>query len=234
VSGGGVDKNNEWHALKKGKGTYLFPYKMMEPLYKGFFLEKLNDLINRKLIKLPAGENWKRLKTQLYAKKWIVYAKNPMGNAAQVVEYLGRYTQKIAISNHRIQQIDTQGNITFWYKDYRDNGRKKRMILTGEEFVRRFAQHILPPRFVRIRHYGFLGNYKRKERLQAIVNRLKIPPHSPKLELPTEIKNLLLRGSSERKCPKCKKGNMVLIAVVHPPKRAGPLMRKVSADNDVV
>jgi len=234
VSGGGVDKNNEWYALKKGKGTYLFPYKMMEPLYKGFFLEKLNDLINKKLIKLPKGTNWKSLKNQLYDKNWIVYAKNPMGNAAQVVEYLGRYTQKIAISNHRILKIDVQGNITFSYKDYRDGGRKKCMTLSGEEFVRRFTQHILPPRYVRIRHYGFLGNYKRKERLQEIVKKMKIPPHAPKLDLPVSVKNLLMSGCSERKCPKCKKGNLVLISVVQPPKRAGPLWNKVSADNDVV
>lgn len=180
------------------------------------------------------GNKLEEFKKQLCDKKWIVYAKNPMGNAAQVVEYLGRYTQKIAISNHRIRQIDTQGNITFSYKDYRDNGRKKRMTLKGKEFVRRFSQHILPPRFVRTRHYGFLGNYKRKERLREILNKMKDPQHTQKIELPVCIKNLLLNGCFERKCPKCKKGNLVLISVVQPPKRAGPLWKKVSADNDVV
>ena len=145
-----------------------------------------------------------------------------MGNAAQVVEYLGRYTQKIAISNHRIKEIDSDGNVTFQYKDYKDGGKKKQLKLTGNEFLRRFSQHILPARFVRIRHYGILGNYKRKERLKAILALFKVPKHPEKLKVPTSIVNLCRYGSSEIICPRCKKGKLILAQIVLPNSREGP------------
>jgi len=223
VSGGGVDKDLKWKELKKGNGTYLFPYSVMEPLYKGFFLEKLDELIKSKVVQLPKNTNWTSLKNEMYLKKWIVYAKNPMGNASQVVEYLGRYTQKIAISNHRIKEVDLQGNVSFWYKDYKDQGKRKLITLSGKEFLRRFSQHILPARFVRIRHYGILGNYKRKERLKAILEKLGIPKHPEKLKIPTNIQNLFRFGSSRITCPKCNKGKLVLSQVVLPNPRDGPL-----------
>lgn len=230
VSGGGIDKlttngidkNMQWKNLKKGNGKYLFPYVVMEPIYKGFFLEKLNEFIENKTVTLPENTNWKVLKNELYAKQWIIYAKNPMGNAAQVVEYLGRYTQKIAISNHRIKEVDTGGNVTFQYKDYKDGGKKKYLKLTGNEFLRRFSQHILPARFVRIRHYGILGNYKRKERLKAILELFKVPKHAEKLEIPASIIHLCRYGSSQFVCPKCKKGKLILTQIVLPNSREGP------------
>ena len=222
VSGGGVDKNLNWKNLKKGKGKYLFPYPVMEPIYKGFFLEKLHEYIENKTVKLPDNTNWPVLKNKMYDKKWIVYAKNPMGNAAQVVEYLGRYTQKIAISNHRIKELDAQGNVNFRYKDYKDGGKRKMLKLSGKEFLRRFSTHILPPRFVRIRHYGILGNFKRKERLREILKKFKVPPHPEKLKVPTNIANLCSFGSSEILCPKCKKGKLVLRHVELPRSRDGP------------
>jgi hypothetical protein len=222
VSGGGVDKDLNWKNLKKGKGTYLFPYSVMEPIYKGFFLARLNELIENKTVQLPKDVDWKVLKNELYAKNWIVYAKNPMGKVAQVVEYLGRYTQKIAISNHRIKAIDAQGNVRFSYKDYKDGGRKKYMQLSGLEFLRRYAQHILPARFVRIRHYGILGNHQRKQRLKAILDKLGVPKHASKLKVPASIQHLCRFGSSQITCPKCKKATLVLSHIVLPASRDGP------------
>lgn len=224
VSGGGVDKQNRWKNLKKGDGKYLFPYKVMERLYKGYFLQQLNELILQKKVKIPENCDWYNLKDKLHKKKWIVYAKNPMGNAAQVVEYLGRYTQKIAISNHRIKNIDAQNRVTFWYKDYRDAGKRKLMILEGNEFLRRFTQHILPYRFVRIRHYGILGNYKRKERVSAILRSLKVPIHAEKVTIPSSIQQLCTFGKTSNLCPVCKESKMILIGICLPIKpRAGPL-----------
>lgn len=230
VSGGGINKTTtnekddslQWKPLKKGNGTYLFPYSVMEPIYKGFFLDKLNKLIEAKEVELPQKTHWQSLKNELYAKEWIVYAKSPMGNAAQVVEYLGRYTQKIAISNHRIKEVDADGNVTFWYKDYKDEGKRKLLKLSGQEFLRRFAQHILPARFVRIRLYGILGNYKRKERLKAILALFDVPEHPEKLKVPTSIANLCRFGSSQVICPKCKKGKLILLDVLLPRPRDGP------------
>jgi len=224
VSGGGINRHQRWKPLKKGNGKYLFPYRVMEALFKGYFLQQLNALILEHKVKVSEGCDWYNLKDKLYRKKWIVYAKNPMGNAAQVVEYLGRYTQKIAISNHRIKSIDEQHKVTFWYKDYRDVGKRKLMTLEGMEFLRRFAQHILPFRFVRIRHYGILGNYKRKERVQSILQKMKVPLHPPKINIPSQIKQLCNFGKSSNFCPKCKESKMVLIGICLPIKpRAGPL-----------
>ena len=223
VSGGGVDKQNRWKNLKKGSGRFLFPYAVMEPLFKGFFMDKLNRLIKNGEVKLPNNCNWKQIKDRLYRKKWIVFAKQPMGNAHQVIEYLGRYTQKIAISNHRIKYIDADNRVTFWYKDYKDGGKRKLMTLSGEEFLRRFAQHILPPRFVRIRHYGILGNYKRKERIDKILKQMEVPLHPEKVKLPKEIEMLCMYGETEMTCPKCKQAKLILIEIRLPHSRAGPL-----------
>ena len=98
------------------------------------------------------------------------------------------------------------------------------MVLQGEEFLRRFAQHILPARFVRIRHYGILGNYKRKERINAILQNMQVPQHPPKVKVPWEVDKLCNTGSSEVLCPKCKKSTMILLSVCTPQKsRDGPL-----------
>lgn len=104
---------------------------------------------------------------QLFEKPWVVYAKRPFGKVQFVIEYLGRYTHKIAISIHRIKKLDYRG-ATFTYKDYRQNGITKEMTLSEKEFIRRFAQHILPGRFVRIRHYGFLSSTWKRMKLTAL------------------------------------------------------------------
>ena len=229
VSGGGVDKQNKWVNVK-GNGKFLFPYKVLEALYKGFFMKLLNQWIIEGKINLPKNYDWLTIKDKLYKKEWIVYAKNPMGNATQVIEYLGRYTQKIAISNHRIKCIDEQNNVHFYYKDYRDAGKRKQMILKGEEFIRRFAQHILPARFVRIRHYGILGNYKRRERINNILQKMSVPKHPDKIKVPWEIEQLSKMGCSEMICPKCKKSPMILLNVCSPQKsRDGPVKTDLAA-----
>jgi hypothetical protein len=222
VSGGGADKQHQWVKLKKGNGFFLFPKKVMEQIYRGYFLDHLNKLIVQGKIILPANTNWKKLKNTLYQKDWMVYAKHPMGNAHQVIEYLGRYTQKIAISNYRIKQIDAQNRVHFWYKDYRQKGKRKLMVLEGKEFLRRFAQHILPARFVRIRHYGILGNYKRKERVALILKKMKVPQHAPKIKWSSFILRLCEQGKSSFTCPACKKADMVLVGIQWPQSRAGP------------
>ena len=103
----------------------------------------------------PAGIDTALLINNLYQKDWVVYAKQPFGGPEQVIEYLGRYTHKVAISNHGIQAYDGRAHrVTFGYKDYADGGNQKEMVLSDSEFVRRFEQHILPQRFTKIRSYG--------------------------------------------------------------------------------
>lgn len=225
VSAGGADGHNNWIKLKKqGSGNYLFPYIVMEPLFKGFFLDKLHKMIVAKEVKLPEKCDWQTLKKLLYKKEWIIHAKQPFGNASQVLEYIGRYTQKVAISNYRIKNIDEQNNVTFTYKDYKDGGKQKQSIISGEEFLKRFARHILPKGFTRIRHYGILGNNKRKKKVADILRKMALPQHPSPVKTPLAIELLSLYGRDVSSCPKCKKAQLELVAVTYGAIRAGPLI----------
>ena len=227
----GADDSNQWKPLKKGFGDFLFPYPVMEPLFKGYFLEHLSRMISQAMVKLPQNTDWKKLKNLLHEKRWIIHAKKPFGGPAQIVEYLARYTHKTAISNHRIKNIDEQNRVTFFYKDYADNRKVKTMTLSGEEFLKRFTQHILPRGFVRIRHYGILGNNKRKKRVAAILEKMNLPLHPAPVKTPLAIKLLSMYGKDIALCPKCGKAKLVLVSVCYPvstplnnnPIRAGPI-----------
>lgn len=137
------------------------------------------------------------LRNEIYKKKWVIYAKRPFGNVKSVVEYLGRYSHKVAISNGRIKNIDDT-SVTFGYKDYKDGDKKKEMTLSHHEFIRRFAQHILPKRFVRIRHFGILSSTWKREKLQLLQEKLW------KVELPAKP----LKSQKVRPCPSCKVGTL--------------------------
>jgi hypothetical protein len=174
--GGGVDSKGKWKEAIKVKHGILFPGDAMRPVYRAYFLEQLQILITEGKVKLRDEQaiDWPQLRGELYNNEWIVFAKQPFGGPQQVVEYLGRYTHKAAISNHRIKAIDEQSNVTFEYKDYSDADKKKLMTLSGQAFVRRFEQHILPKGFVKIRSYGYLGNFRRKQRVNDL-----LLPHEP-------------------------------------------------------
>ena len=191
VPGGGVDKNGKWQNIP-GDGKFLFSVKALSKVFRAKYCEKLKE---------RSPDNYTKVKKQLWEKQWVVFAKKPFGCPKSVVEYLGRYTHKIAISNNRIQSIDDQ-NVTFSYKDYRQNGFKKQMTLTHEEFIRRFALHILPKRFVKIRHYGFLSSTWKRQKLKLLQEKLKV-----KVLEKVEKKPFL------PKCPCCKTGNLHRIAV---------------------
>jgi len=165
ISGGGIDTTHQWKMAEKAKHRFLFPQKAVAVVYRACFLKQLQQHIDQGSIMMTEEQQraWMSLRSLLYNTGWITYFKEPMGGSAQVIEYLGRYTHKVAISNHRIKSIDTDNKVTFEYKDYADDGKHKLMTLSGEEFLRRFEQHILPPRFCKIRHYGYLGNYKRRQ-----------------------------------------------------------------------
>ena len=191
VPGGGVDKNGKWQNIR-GDGKFLFPVNALSKVFRAKYCEKLKE---------RSPDNYTKVKKLLWEKQWVVFAKKPFGSPKSVIEYLGRYTHKIAISNNRILSIDDQ-NVIFSYKDYRQNGFKKQMTLTHEEFIRRFALHILPKRFVKIRHYGFLSSNWKREKLKVLQEKLKV-----KLIEKVEKKPFL------PKCPCCKTGNLHRIAV---------------------
>ena len=212
VPGGGFTKENEWKN-SASNGDFLFPIKAMAKVYRGKFMSKFLTFLTDK--KLPIDLSLRR---KLYDKKWVIYAKQPFKNAEGVVEYLGRYSHKIAISNHRIKGIDNS-LISFSYKDYVHGSVTKIMKLEPTEFLRRFCMHILPPKFVKIRHYGFLSS-RAKEKLK--IHQLKegiLPKNTTKLSLAEITKTNL--GFDIEQCPCCKTGKMIIVqqfAANAPPK----------------
>jgi len=202
VPGGGFTANGKWKSCRS-KGDFLFPVKAMSLVYRAKFMEKFRAFLLEKqgLIDLE-------LRRTLYSKNWIIYAKQPFIGPDQVIEYLGRYSHKIAISNHRILNV-SEGKITFSYKDYRQNGATKTMTLEATEFLRRFCMHILPPKFVKIRHYGFLANRaKHKLKMEQFI---KGKLATPKEKLDYKIIAKTQLGFDVDQCPCCKTGRMIRI-----------------------
>jgi hypothetical protein len=189
VPGGGLDEKGRWKPqLRSDK--YLFSVKALSKVFRAKYVAALRE-------KAVAD---KSLIESLFSKEWVVYAKRPFGGPRQVIEYLGRYTHKVAISNHRIEQV-TGEEVTFRYKDYKADGATKLMTLSNGEFVRRFSLHVLPQRFVRIRHYGILSSAWKRGKLQALQKELKLIRKEP------AQKTML------RQCPCCNTGTLITIEV---------------------
>ena len=206
VSGGGLTPEGNWKKPKKGAKRFLFPVKAMNKVFRAIFIKGLSQALKEQ--KLPYSQaEFLLLKQQLLTKDWIIYAKAPFAGANNVVEYLGRYTHKIAISNHRILDIN-DNEVTFAYKDYADKAKKKQMTLSPQEFIRRFALHILPSGFRRIRHFGFLANAAKPKALPKARAALKSPPKKPSTS--QERKDLAIKRlfpqQDLHKCPHCEKG----------------------------
>jgi hypothetical protein len=152
----------------------------------------------------------------LRKKPWIVYAKKPFGSRVHVLDYLGRYTHRVALSNDRIVKVEN-GEVTLSYRDRKHGDRKKTIPLMAHEFIRRFLLHVLPDGFMRVRHFGFLANRSKK---QALPQCRKLLGANPALPLsPSEsAKDLLLRitGIDLNRCPSCHNGTMIVVAELLP------------------
>lgn len=190
VPGGGIDSKGHWQKQIRSN-KYLFAVKALSKVFRAKYVLAL---------RASAITDDRSLMESLFNKDWVVYAKRPFGGPKQVIAYLGRYTHKVAISNHRLEQV-TQQQVSFAYKDYRDGSKEKLMTLSNQEFIRRFAQHILPLRFVRIRHYGILSSTWKRGKLQSLQTALYIKRKN------APVKTLL------RKCYCCKTGSLVTIEV---------------------
>ena len=153
VPGGGINYRGQWKQVSTSENgkVFLFRVENLSRVFRGKFIDALKK-------KLPQE---KKFINGLYKTPWVVYSKEPFAGADQVIDYLGRYTHKVAIGNHRLLNVDETG-VRFSCRDYRDN-KEKVMPLEGAEFLRRFCMHILPKRFVRIRHYGLLSTARRQE-----------------------------------------------------------------------
>lgn len=213
VPGGGLTQAGRWK-MASSKGKFLFPVKAMSKVFRAKFAKALREQAQQKQIPLTA-----QLFKALFTKKWVIYTKRPFGGPKQVIEYLGRYTHKVAISNHRIINL-TPKTVSFSYKDYRQGGKKRFMTLEKQAFIRRFARHILPSRFVRIRHYGFLASKAKKKALpiarQALSKLKPAAVDSPAYQRPRP------EAYDPQICPCCGKKAMKTQQVFLP-QRAPPL-----------
>ena len=207
VPGGGLAP----HAARwiPGRRRFLLPVKVLSASFRRRFLQALEQAHAAGQLQFFAElAGWSdqatfaRYLAPLKNSKWVVYAKAPLAGPQQVLEYLGRYTHRVAISNHRLRALE-QGQVTFEWKDYRD-GQPKLMTVSAAEFIRRFLLHSLPPGFQRIRYYGFLANCHRASRLE-LCRRLLLTPATELLPRLHDYRDFYLRltGLNLRLCPRC-------------------------------
>ena len=220
MAGGALSDGGEWKAPRKG---FLFPVRALSQLFRGKFVAGLAALRQTKRGSEPiaAETDWQRLKRSLYEHDWVVYAKQPLGGPEAVLEYLGRYTHRVAISNERIVGSEG-GTVRFRVRTDAGSGKKRTVCLPGAEFIRRFLLHVLPSGFKRIRHYGLLSPARKKAGLAAARRALAVPPPLP--EVIESVTAFLQRvGQFERcRCPCCGTGIFRVVAVIPPVRHAHP------------
>jgi hypothetical protein len=226
--GGGITPDGaHWIA---SRSDFFLPVRVLSRLFRRLFLHYLQAAFDAgklqffsSLEQLAYRETFARYLAPLRHSEWVVYSKPPFGGPKQVLAYLGRYTHRVAISNNRLLDIE-EGTVSFGWKDYRDGSRKKTMRLSPDEFIRRFLLHVLPDRFQRIRHFGFLANRYREAKLavcRRLLGDLAARPEKRADRLDCRDLYEQLTGTSLRDCPMCHAGQMVVIAML-PHSRRGP------------
>ena len=186
--------------------NFLFPVTALSQVFR----ESFSICYNKPVIKEKSQRPTARPKP-CGKKNWVVYAKKPFGSPQTVLDYLGRYTHRVALSNDRILNVEN-GQVTLSYRDRKDGDRKKIMTLDAHEFIRRFLLHVLPDGFMRVRHFGFLANRSKKQALAQCRKLLKLDPALP--EIPKQSAIDLLReltGIDLSRCPRCQKGTMIVV-----------------------
>lgn len=206
VPGGGLSTDNsKWIKSKK---KFFIPVKALSRKFRGKYLFYLNELYKNNKLKFPSSikefqfkEVFNVFKDNLYKKEWIVYSKAPFSSAEYVLQYLGRYTHRVAISDNRIIKVDKE-KVIFKWRYYRDKNKEKVMTLKPEEFIRRFSMHVLPDRFIKIRHYGILGNRNKKLKFKRCIEIFRIKPKDFENLSSAEL-FFKLTGINIGKCSKC-------------------------------
>jgi hypothetical protein len=200
----------------------MFRGLFLHALEKAFIAGELNFFSAHRHLHEPAA--FRRYLAPAWKVNWVVYAKRPFAGPAQVLDYVGRYTHRVAISNNRLVSMDG-GQVSFQWKDYRDDNRQKTMTLPAEEFIRRFLIHVLPDGFHRIRYFGFLANCHRARKLALCRKLLGMAPAGPATDPPADYRDRLeeLTGQSLRECPHCHTGIMVVIDCIAAPKICQPV-----------
>jgi hypothetical protein len=216
VTGGGLSSQGDrWIETKPG---FLFPVRILSRVFRGKFLQKLEQALDQGTLRSNPSEGHALLR-RAARKNWVVYSKPPFAGPKQVLRYLARYTHRIAISNDRLESIE-HGKVTFRWRDRAHGNQTKRMTLESGEFLRRFLLHLLPPGFVRIRHYGLLANASCKKSIS--ICRQLLPGESASSSPPGTTQEtwqeLLLRvtGVDATLCPQCHNGHLRILRRLSP------------------
>jgi hypothetical protein len=234
VPGGGISPDgSRWISSRP---RFFLPVRVLSRLFRRLFLIYLQEAFDAgklqffsSLESLRDPQAFSHHLDPVRNVEWVVYAKPPFAGPQQVVDYVGRYTHRVAISNHRIVDIEG-GEVKFRWRDYRDNNREKTMPLSADEFIRRFLLHVLPSGFHRIRYYGFLANPHRKDKLELCRQLLGMAPSEPSAPAtPEDYRDRYerLTGRSLRECPVCHRGRMVAVQVL-PEVRSSPAIKDTS------
>ena len=210
VPAGGMDTDGmQWIASPK---KFFLPLRALSKIFRARVMYLLLGALFDKSLKIP--ESWgnknavEELKRLAKEKDWVVHSEKTRLSPVKIIEYLGRYIQRVAISNHRIESVD-EDKVCFSYKDYADKGKRKKMELSPLEFIRRFMLHILPERFCKVRYYGIFSIRNRNTKLLlclALIDKVQLPPRF--MGLNTIQILLLLTGKDYSLCPCCKTGHM--------------------------
>ena len=213
MAGGALKADGDWVAAKRG---FLFPDKALSKVYRGKFLAALK--LARQSGKLRAeaqltGAPWSNLLARLYRHDWVLYAKEPLGGPAQVLDYLGRYTHRVAISNERILGI-TADAVSVRVRDSAHGNRRRTLKLPAQTFIERFLLHVLPKGFKRIRHYGLIGPAHKAARLAAARAALDAPAPDPVVVESVEAFMRRIDQHQRMCCPHCGKGQFVTTATI--------------------
>jgi hypothetical protein len=209
--------HSQWISSRE---DFLFPVEALSEVFRGKFMDYLKKAFKKGELSFPGNtephgteQGFSQLINQLWENKWVVYSGEPFGSPQQALDYMGRYTHRVAISNHRIVSVEN-GKVSFTYRDRKDNDKLKIMTLDADEFIRRFLLHVLPDDFMRIRYYGFLSNRCKKKNLSKCRQLLRLSPLPEPAEKTNQEMMLELTGIDINKCPCCGKGTMKVIGEI--------------------
>jgi hypothetical protein len=226
VPGGGLSPDGQrWVSCRP---DFFLPVRVLGHLFRRLFLELLQKAFDSGKLQFFAAleslrqpEAFAELVARMKACEWVVYAKRPFAGPRQVLDYVGRYTHRVAISNNRLLDMEN-GQVRFQWKDYRDDGKIKTMTLSADEFIRRFLLHVLPNGFQRIRYYGLLSNRHRKEKLAQCRRLLGMSPPAEQTNPSPAEKDYRdryeeLTCNSLHQCPQCQQGRMLVVEILPRP-----------------
>ncbi len=223
VTGGGLSLTKDrWISCRKG---FFLPVRVISKLFRNKFLDYLKNSYGsgklaffESMAHLKQPKAFQRFLRPLYLKNWVVYCKPPFNGIEGVLNYLSRYTHRVAISNERILKLE-KDQISFRWRDYSDGDKEKIMTVAAEEFIRRFLLHVLPTGFVKIRHYGLLANRNRKNNITLCRTLLGCcTPETQNKKIPETWQESLLKisGVDVSQCPVCKKGRLFKVEALRP------------------